>query len=88
MQQYGSTPYCVLLYNILKYIAILQYLTRCYVTAGLYVALFSHTVSVESHKQAILNHRNAIFNSFFVNAAFKSSLGLAIYCNILQCAIY
>ena len=37
MQQYGSTPYayCVLLYNILQYIAILQYMTRCYVTTSL-----------------------------------------------------
>ena len=35
MQQYRSTPYCVLLYNILQYITVLQYLTRCYVTISL-----------------------------------------------------
>ena len=38
MQQYGSTPYCVLLY----------------VAASLYIVfLFFHAVSVESHNQAI-----------------------------------
>ena len=49
----AHTPYCVLLYNILQYIAILQYLTRCYVTTSLKLFLFLHTVSVESNKQAI-----------------------------------
>ena len=29
MQQYGSTPYCILPLSVLQYIAILQYLTSC-----------------------------------------------------------
>ena len=46
MQQYGSTPYCILLCNILQYIAVLQY---CYVAVSLLLYIFLHTVSVESH---------------------------------------
>ena len=29
MQQYGSTPYCILPLSVLQYIAVLQYLTLC-----------------------------------------------------------
>ena len=29
MQQYGSTPYCILPLSVLQYIAVLQYLTSC-----------------------------------------------------------
>ena len=49
MQQYGSTPYCVLL---LTYCNILPYCTRCSVTIS-FIFMYMHSISVESHNQAI-----------------------------------
>ena len=49
MQQYGQKPYCVLLFEILQYIAILQYLELDWQKDRLYTVRKAHPMKCKAY---------------------------------------
>ena len=49
MQQYGQKPYCVLLFEILQYIAILQYLELDWRKDRLYTVRKAHPMKCKAY---------------------------------------